>query len=68
MEKEFKIGDLVTYPQLISHKPNKSMLCLITMITQKNENTTQYILKSIITGEIYVAVKRWLTPVTSETQ
>lgn len=67
-QEEFKVGDLVIYPQLIVNKQNKSMLCLIIMITKKNENTTQYILQSTKTGERYVAVKRWITHATSETQ
>ena len=65
MKKEFKIGDLVGYPRTSNPNP---VLCLIVMVTQKDYQTTQYILESIKTGERYVAVKRWLTPVTSETQ
>jgi len=65
MEKEFKIGDLVGYPRTCSPTP---ILCLIIMVTQKPYQVKQYILESITTGERYVAVKRWLTLATSETQ
>jgi len=69
MKKEFKIGDLVGYPT--TQAKISPIICLIVDIKREPPNaypTKQYILKSIITGEIYVAVKRWLTPVTSETQ
>ena len=66
MKKEYKIGDLVGYPRTQAKiTPN---LCLIVDINQKPYETKQYMLQSITTGELYVAIARWIEPVTSETQ
>jgi len=65
MKKEYMIGDLVGYPRTSSPNP---ILCLIVNIIQKPYQTKQYILQSITTGELYVAIARWIRPVTSETQ
>ena len=65
MKKEYKIGDLVGYPSTSNPNP---ILCLIVDINQKPYQTKQYMLQSITTGELYVAIARWIEPVPSETQ
>ena len=55
MEK-LKIGDLVEYPKV---DINNRILCVVVKV---KGNTGQYIVQSLVTGEHYVAIERWLVP------